>query len=100
MKNIALPLLFTFVLLSVFSTQAQKEGIDSLSTINSFLDHGAFYSMDYAGDYGELLDWLDDQLATDGLDRFNRFSAVFSVQMRMTIARSWGAILTTPIMMC
>jgi len=73
MKNIALPLLFTFVLLSVFSTQAQKEGIDSLSTINSFLDHGAFYSMDYAGDYGELLDWLDDQLATDGLDRFNRF---------------------------
>jgi hypothetical protein len=70
MKNIALPLFLIFAFFSATCMQAQNTGVDTLSTINSFQDQGEFYSMDYEGDYSEILDWLDDQIATDGLMEF------------------------------
>lgn len=73
MTKLTLLLLFVFTTSSVFFSQAQTNGIDTLATINSFNDQDEFYSMDYAGDYSALLDWLDDQLATDGLDNFDPF---------------------------
>ena len=73
MKKSIFLLLSVFTIFSCVNVQAQNTGVDTLATINSFNDQGEFYSMDYAGDYSALLDWLDDQLATDGLDNFDPF---------------------------
>lgn len=73
MKKSTILLFFVLTIFSGIYSQAQNTGVDTLSTINSFSNLGDFYSMDYTGDYNEILDWLDDQLATDGIDGFDPF---------------------------
>ncbi len=54
---------FLFVSLFLFKTSEPalaQNGIDTLSTINSFAPVEEFYKMDYSGDYSQLLDDMDD----------------------------------------
>ena len=44
------------------NTIKAQGGIDTLSTISSFEKMENFYTIDYSGDYSDLLDWMDDLL--------------------------------------
>jgi hypothetical protein len=55
------------------NTRSFNEGIDTVITLNSFVNYGEFYKMDYYGDYSELLNWLDDQMINKKFDGFNSF---------------------------
>ena len=65
-------ILCSSITLSVHSQDIDnpKEGIDTLTTINSFLAFGEFYCMDYTGDYSALLDDMDDQMTRGETDPF------------------------------
>lgn len=59
----------------------QDEGIDTLATINSFEAAGEFYTMDYSGDYSDLLDMIDDQFTGEGSEAFDSFEcSLFTAQ--------------------
>jgi len=63
-----------FILIIPCISFSQKEGIDTTATIESFKNVGAFYSMDYSGDYDNLLNQLDDLMVGGNfLGLFNTF---------------------------
>jgi len=57
MKKIFLILILTLFCLAVF---AQHSRVDTLATINSFSALGDFYTINYQGDYEDILDYLDN----------------------------------------
>ncbi len=65
-------ILISFILGFPFFAYSQKQGVDTTATIDSFIGVGEFYTMDYTGDYNELLNQMDD-LMTGG-----KFSDSFS----------------------
>lgn len=73
MKKLLTPLLIIFFMSSSILALGQNEGIDTATTINSFEAVGEFYKMDYSGDYGDMLDDMDDQFTGGGSESFDTF---------------------------
>lgn len=73
MKINYLKIFVCFILIIPLISFSQKDGIDTIATINSFGSEGEFYSMDYSGDYNELLNWIDDQMTGKSPQTFDPF---------------------------